>query len=118
MIDKLIVHDLIAECRIGVSDWERAKAQHIWIDLELAIDATKAAAGDDVRQAIDYGHLVTAVKRHAEQTSVHLLETLAEGIARLILKEFRVDRVMVRLKKRALPGVDYAAVEVSRPVPQ
>ncbi len=114
MPDRLVIHDLKAECRIGAFDWERERPQPIWIDLELAIDAAKAARRDDVQAAVDYGHLVTSVKGLAEGKTYQLLETLAEDVAALVLEEFRVPQVRVQVKKRALPGIDYAAVEVER----
>jgi len=114
MPDRLVIHDLKAECRIGVFDWERERPQPIWIDLELAIDAAKAARRDDVQAAVDYGHLVTSVKGLAEGKTYQLLETLAEDVAALVLEEFRVPQVRVQVKKRALPGINYAAVEVER----
>jgi len=114
MADKLLIHDLIAECRIGVFEWEQAHPQNIWIDLELEIDAKTAAARDDVNAAIDYGRLVTIVKQHIEHKPFNLIETMAEEVATLILKEFKPTQVVVRVKKRALPGVDFAAVEITR----
>jgi dihydroneopterin aldolase len=115
MKDKLVIHDVVAECRIGAFEWEQAHPQNIWMDLELAIDAKQAAAQDDVRSTIDYGRLVTAVKQHVQHKPFKLLETMAEEVAALILKEFKTSQVTVRVKKRALPGVDYAAVEIARP---
>lgn len=115
MSDRLIIADLKAECRLGVHEWERQSPQPIWIDLELAIDAAKAARRDDVQDAVDYGRLVTVVKGVAEGKTYRLLETLAEAIAAAILAQFRVGQAKVRVKKRALPGIDYAAVEIERP---
>ena len=115
MPDTLSIKDLAASCRIGVFEWEQQTPQPIWIDLEVAIDAARAAAKDDVREAVDYGRLVTMVKQHAEHHRFRLLETLAEGLAQLILKEFTAPEVRVRVKKRALPGVEHAAVEIVRP---
>ena len=114
MPDRLVIQDLTAECRLGVFEWEQEKPQPVWIDLELIIDAAKAARRDDVRDAVDYVRLVTVVKASAQQRAYALLETLAERLASVILQEFSVPRVVVRVKKRALPGVDYAAVEVER----
>ena len=114
MADRLLIHELKANCRVGVYAWEQKQPQPIWIDLELAIDAKRAAARDRVRDAVDYGALVTAVKGLVEGKSYHLVETMAEETAALILKAFSVPEVVVRIKKRALPGVDYAAVEVAR----
>lgn len=114
MPDVLLIADLTAQARIGVFDWERKKPQAVWVDLELAIDAAKAAKQDDIKQAIDYAALVTAVRQIARSRSYRLLETLAEAIAGLVLSKFRTSRVKVRVKKRALPGIGYAAVEVER----
>jgi len=114
MADKLIIHALTAQCRIGVTEAERASPQTLWLDLELEIDAAKAAMRDDVAAAVDYAALVTEVTRFIESRPFHLLETVAEEIASLILKRFDAPEVAVRVKKRALPGIDYAAVEVVR----
>ena len=115
MPDKLIIHDLVTECRLGVYDWEQAKPQTVWISLELAIDAAEAAAGDDLSKAVDYGRLVSSVKQLVEHKAYRLMETMADEVAQLVLKEFATPRVTVRIKKRALPGMDYAAVDVTRP---
>lgn len=114
MPDRLIINELVATCRIGVLEEEQAKPQTVWIDLELAIDAAKAAAHDDVTDAVDYARVVASVKRLVEEKSYRLLETMAEEVAALILKEFSIPHVMVRVKKRALAGIDYAAVEITR----
>ena len=116
-MDKLIIDGLQASCRIGVTDAERAKPQTVWVDLELVIDAASAAARDGVQHAVDYARLVDAVARRIQQGPVNLLETLAERIAADVLKEFPTPRVTVRVKKRALPGIDHAAVEITRQNP-
>ena len=114
MPDRLMIQELTAECRLGVYEWEQEKLQTVWIDLELAIDSARVAKTDDVKDAIDYGRLVTSVKQLAQEKSYRLLETIAEAIASLILSQFETSEVRVRVKKRALPGIGYAAVEVER----
>ncbi len=114
MADRLILHDITTECRLGVFDWERDKPQRIWVDVELEIDASKAAARDDVRDAVDYARLVSLVQRTAQAQPYRLLETLAERMAQAILKACRAPAVRLQIKKRALEGIDYAAVEIER----
>lgn len=114
MADRLVIHDLAADCRVGVFDWEQERPQTIWIDLELPIDAAAAAERDDVGATIDYSRLVGAVRQRVEQRPYRLLETLAEDVAGLVLEGFHAESVTVRVKKRSLPGVDYAAVELTR----
>ena len=112
--DRLLIKDLVVETTIGVYDWEQAHPQKLWIDLELSIDAATAAARDDMSAAIDYGRLVTAVTQHLHRKKFRLVETVAEEVATLILKEFSTPEVTVRVKKRALPMIEYAAVELTR----
>ena len=114
MDDQLLIQGLAVECRIGVTEQERAAVQPIGIDLTLAMGAAKAARHDDVRETVDYAMLVSAVTRCVQGKPYHLLETLAEDVATLILQQFGVPRVVVRVKKRALPGIDCAAVEITR----
>ncbi len=114
MPDTLRIHDLAVQCRLGVPEWERQAPQPVWIDLELAIDAAKAAKRDDVGEAVDYAALVRAVKALAESRSFRLMESLAEAVASLMLQKFGAPRVRVRVKKRALPEIESAEVEIDR----
>ena len=114
MADMLKMYDVVIETHVGVHEWERKELQKIWLDLELPIDARAAAAADDVHRVVDYGTLVTQVRQHVSQRTYHLMETIAEETAQLILEHFPTDQVQVRVKKRALPGIDHACVEVLR----
>jgi FolB domain-containing protein len=114
MADTLTIHGLMAMCRLGVTDEEQANPQEVRIDVELAIDARRAAARDDVNDAVDYAQLVAAVKALVEGHPYRLMETMAEDIAALILREFSTPEVEVKVAKRALPGIESASVEVTR----
>ncbi len=112
--DRLFINGLAADCRIGVTDQEQATPQRIWIDLELTIDARRVAARDAVEDALDYAQLVQAVSRRVQSKPYRLLETMAEELAAQILGQFATPEVMVRISKRALPGIESAAVEIVR----
>lgn len=114
MADMLKIYDLTIEAHVGVFEWERKELQKIWLDIELPIDARGAARADDVHHVVDYGALVTQVRQHVAQRTYHLMETIAEETAQLILEHFPTEAVQVRVKKRALPGVDHACVEILR----
>ena len=113
MADKLLIHGLTASCRLGVTDAERARHQPIGIDLELEINAEKAAKQDDVTHAVDYAALVALVKQLAEGKTYRLMETLAQDVA-IAMLECGTAQAFVRITKRALPGIDSASVEVTR----
>ena len=114
MADTLTIRDLAASCRLGVLKSEREQPQAIWIDVELSIDAAAAARQDDVRRTVDYAALVSAITRLAQGRSFRLMETLADAMASMILERGQTEAVLVRVKKRALPGIGYAAVTVER----
>ena len=117
MGDLLTIADIVAECRLGVYDWEQRTPQTVWIDLELEIDARRASTTDRVDDAVDYGRLVTVVKEVAGAKPYGLMETLAEAIASTVLNAFPTPAVLVRITKKALPGIGYAAVEIRRRAP-
>ena len=114
MADTLLIEGIAVECRLGVYEWEQAAPQTVWVDLELAIDAARAATQDDVRAAVDYSALVAAVTQRAQDRSYRLLETMAEDVAALSLQRFKTTQVLVRVTKKALPGIGSAAVEIVR----
>ncbi|MBX6350305.1 MAG: dihydropteroate synthase [Clostridia bacterium] len=108
--------------RHGAYRWEREREQPFVVDVTLFGDWRKAAVPDDLGRAVDY----TAVHREAERVvgevvarGPHrdLLETLADRIARALLRRFDVERAWVRVHKpeAAFPGpVHDVAVEVVR----
>ena len=114
MADTLCINGLSATCRVGVHEWEQANPQQVLIDVELEINAAKAAARDDVVDALDYERLVSAVQQLAQERTYRLLETMAEDIATLILQVFDTPQVLVRVTKRALPAIHSAAIEIIR----
>ena len=112
--DQLTISNLTAKSQIGVTEEERSTPQTVWIDLTLAIDAAVAARRDRIEDTIDYAALVAEVRDIAQRTPYRLLETLAEHIATVATGRFKVPEIRVKVKKRALAGIDYAAVEIVR----
>jgi len=114
MSDTLILHQIATQCRLGVFEWEQENPQTVWIDLELAIDTKKISVSDKVSESVDYAKVVLTVNEIAGGDPFKLIETLAETIASEILKRFSTPAVKVRIQKRALAGLDHAAVEIHR----
>lgn len=109
MTDKIFIHALKTEAIIGIFDWERQVRQTIVVDLEFSANIRKAALSDSIDDTLNYKKVAKQVLAFIEGSSFHLVETLAESIAMLILGEFKVDWVQVTLSK---PG----AVRNSRDV--
>ncbi len=108
-MDKIFVHALKAETIIGIFDWERQVKQTVLIDVELSADIRKAALTDSIADTLNYKAVAKRVLAFVEASRFHLVETLSEHVAMLILEEFSVESVAIVLSK---PG----AVRGSRDV--
>ena len=114
-MDIIYLHNLKCECTIGVWEWEKAITQTLTLDIDLAIDSTKAAEHDDLKHALDYQAVTEQVQAYAKDNAFELIETLAERIAELILSEFNTPWVKIKLDKgQAVKGVKNVGVIIER----
>jgi dihydroneopterin aldolase len=97
--DRIFLHGLTTECVIGFIDWERRVKQTVVLDLELPVDCERAAASDAVADTIDYKKVAKRVLAFVSASEFHLVETLAQRLALLILAEFAVAWVRVSVNK-------------------
>jgi len=109
MGDRIYLRDLRTETIIGIYDWERKIRQTVSFDFEFPADIRRAAKTDSIEDTLNYKSVAKRVLAFVETSEYHLVETLAEEVARLVLKEFSVEWVKVSLNK---PG----AVRGSRDV--
>lgn len=108
-MDKIFIHALKTEAIIGIFDWERQVKQTVIVDIEIGIDVRKAALSDSIDDTLNYKRVAKRVLAFIESSRYHLVETLTENIAMLIIAEFDVDNVRIALSK---PG----AIRSSRDV--
>jgi dihydroneopterin aldolase len=119
MTDTIFLRDLRVETVIGIWDWERSIRQIVSIDLELAADIRQAAATDNIDDALNYKAVAKRVQQFVGESSFQLVETLAEKIATLILDEFPVPSVQVRVNKPgAIRGARDVGVLIRRSRPE
>jgi dihydroneopterin aldolase len=108
-MDIVYIKGLRADTVIGVYDWERGVRQQVVLDLELACDNRRAAAGDRIEDAVDYATIAARLLSFIKESEFQLIETLAERLATILLDEFAVPWLRLRLAK---PGAVAQAVEV------
>lgn len=114
-MDTIFIDQLVIDTVIGLYDWERRIRQRVIIDLEMGFDIRAAAISDDVAQTLDYKSVAKRVIAFVEVAEFDLVETLSERIAQLILDEFPVQRVTLRLDKRhALRGARGVGIRITR----
>jgi len=114
-MDKIFLTALNVECIVGIWDWERRVKQTVIIDVELAADIRRAAATDSIDDTIDYKRVAKRLLAFVGESQFQLVETLTEQIARVIVTEFGVSWVKVRLNKRgAIRGARDVGIEIER----
>ncbi len=113
--DLVFVHGLRVEALIGVHAWERELRQVLLIDLDLAADVRAAAARDALSDALNYQVLAERVREFVSASSYQLVESLAEALASLLIEEFAIPWLRLRITKPgAVPGADAVGVLIER----
>ena len=115
MTDTIFLSGLTADCIIGIWDWERKVRQKVVIDLEMAADIRRAAASDHIDDTLDYKKVSKRLQQFIEQSQFQLVETLTDRIAQIVITEFGVPAVKVRLNKQgALRGSRDVGIVIER----
>jgi dihydroneopterin aldolase len=115
--DRVWLLGVECRCHVGVPAAERARRQKILLDVGLEVDAARAAARDDFREAADYHAVEKAARAEAESGERALLETLAERVAAAVLRSSpRVAAATVRARKFpvVMPKTREVFVEIRR----
>ena len=98
-MDIVYIRDLQVNTIIGIYDWEREVRQTISIDLDMATDISKAARSDNIEDALNYKAVAKRLISFIEGTDCLLVERLAEEVAQIVISEFNVPWVKLRLSK-------------------
>ena len=108
-MDKVYIRDLRISTVIGIYDWEREIRQTVSLDLDMGTDIRRAASTDSIEDTLNYKGVAKRLIAFVGDSEFQLVETLAERCAEIVLNEFDVPWLRLRLSK---PG----AVRGSRDV--
>ena len=107
--DTIFLRELKVETIVGIWDWERKIRQTVSIDLEMGADIRRAAETDHIDDTLNYKAVSKRVQQFVAESEFQLVETMAEKIAELVLSDFGVPWVQVRVSK---PGAIRGATDV------
>lgn len=116
-MDKIYLEGLEFYGYHGVLAAEQQLGQRFLVDLELKTDLRAAGVADDLNQTVNYAEVYGLVREIVEQERYALIEALAERIAELVLENFNIQKVKVRVHKpqAPIPGIfRNVAVEIKR----
>ncbi|MFC1535994.1 dihydroneopterin aldolase [Candidatus Neomarinimicrobiota bacterium] len=101
----------------GVSESEKSLGGKFEVDIDLYQDLKKAGQSDNLKDTLNYEKIYKTVQNCTKRNKYYLIETLAERIAGSILKKYKTDKVLVKVRKPHAPvkGVlDTVEVEIVR----
>ena len=116
-MDIVFVQGLKVDTVIGIYDWERKIRQEIVLDIEMSSDIAAAASTDHIDQALNYKNVCKRITSFVRESEFQLVETLAEKICQIILQEFDVHCVKLKLNKgEAITGAEGVGVIIERSI--
>jgi len=114
-MDIVYIRELEIETVIGIYDWEREQKQTVSLDLEMGTDISLAASSEDIGNTLDYKAVAKRLIEFIEGSEFFLVETLAEKVSEIVLEEFSVPWLKLRLgKPGAVTGSKDVGVIIER----
>jgi dihydroneopterin aldolase len=116
-MDKIILEGMEFYGYHGTRPEEKSLGQRFILDVELFLDLQPAGISDDLDRTINYAQVFETVQSIVCGRSYHLIEALAEAVAKALLEQFPVAEIKVRVKKpqAPVPGrFTWVAVEIAR----
>jgi 7,8-dihydroneopterin aldolase/epimerase/oxygenase len=107
-MDTVSVRDLSVPAVIGVLEWERDVEQTLVFSADMAADVRKAAARDDLADALDYSAVAATIAAVVREGKFGLIETAAERVAERLLATYRLTWIRLEVRKPITEG--YTAV--------
>lgn len=102
-MDTIFIRELRLQAWVGLYRHEKIAPQAIELDIEIALPSGGAAfKTGKVGDTIDYGVVIERIRALLAEERFGLVESLAERVADLILRDFESPHVKVSVAK---PGV-------------
>jgi len=113
--DRIEITGLRLPALIGILQHERQHRQDVIVHLTLFTDTKTAARSDAIADTIDYSKVTDRVAEFVKASEFFLLERLAEEISDLVLRDFPVPKLQLRIEKPdAIPVADTIALTITR----
>ena len=112
--DRIHIEQLEVSTRIGVLKEERGAPQRLTVSISFWPYHETGDLADKIENAINYSDVVEETKNFVRDQSVNLVETLADRLAMHLLKNFRMQKVTIELRKFPFEDVKYVSVTITR----
>jgi dihydroneopterin aldolase len=112
--DQILISELAISTFIGATDEEQKRPQRVTVSIVMEPRRGLASLRDDLANTVDYDTACRAVKALAAVGRRRLVETLAEDIASLLLRDFPLAAVEIELRKHILADTEFVGVRIRR----
>jgi len=111
---RLFLRNYAVNINIGVHDFEKRGEQRVLINVDLYIPlALSTPQADRLDEVVDYDFIRRSVEGRVQRGHIHLQETLADDLLKLMLDHPRVRAARVSTEKPDVyPDCDAVGVEV------
>ncbi len=117
-MDTISIKNVAIFAHHGVIPEENVLGQKFIISAELGLDTSIAGENDDIDESVDYAQVCSTIKNYAENNTFSLIETLAEGLAKCLLLEYKnICSADIEIKKPWAPvhiPLDEVSVKIHR----
>ena len=112
-LDRIFVHDFVLAARIGAFDEEHERPQQVRFNVDACI-ARPARVPERLPEVFSYDLITEGIRAIIAEGHIHLVETLAERIAAMVLAHEAIESVTVRVEKlEVIPG-STVGVQITR----
>ena len=84
----ILIKNLRVDTVIGVYDFEKQAPQSLRLDLELRLDARRAAHSDALADTVDYDEVCAAAREFGQRQRHELLERFSYELAGELMRRF------------------------------
>jgi len=113
-LDEIHIEQLEVSSVIGVSEHERKTPQRLTINISFWPRRQTRDMEDKIGQTINYAIVAEETQRFVQDQAINLIETLADGLAAHLLKNFPIQKITVEIRKFPLEHAKYVSAIITR----
>ena len=111
----VFVRDLVIEANIGIHAHERLGRQRVIVNVDLSVTEITRPVKDKIGEVLCYEGVAAGIEDIVATGHINLVETLAERVAQMCLRDDRVETARVRIEKPdALGNAGSVGIEIER----
>jgi dihydroneopterin aldolase len=112
--DRIHIEQLEISAHVGVPEQERSAPQRLTVSISFWPYHEQRDVADKIDNTVNYSIVAEETKNFVRDQSTNLIETLADRLAMHLLKTFRIQRIVVELRKFPLKDAEHVSVTVTR----